>query len=99
MRAAGRAVVSTDVGGVADVLEQGRLGVLVPPDDPEALAGAVAGLLDDPEERERLGAAGAAASPRRFGRERLIRDVISLYDEASTRLGQPRADLTHQTAT
>jgi len=83
---AGRAVVSTDVGGVRDVLENGRLGEIVPPDDADALATAVARLLDDPERRARLGELGCESAPRRFGVGRLLRDMESLYDElAGTR--------------
>lgn len=84
--AAGRAVVSTDVGGVRDVLEDGRLGEVVPDGDAGALADAVARLLDDPERRARLGALGCEAAPRRFGVGRLLRDMECLYDElAGTR--------------
>jgi glycosyltransferase involved in cell wall biosynthesis len=78
---AGRAVVSTDVGGVRDVLRGGELGLLVPPGDPEALAGALARLLDDPALRESLGRRGAAVAPARYGVGRLLADVRGLYDE------------------
>jgi glycosyltransferase involved in cell wall biosynthesis len=78
---AGRAVVSTDVGGVRDVLRGGELGLLVPPDDPDALAGALARLLDDPALRETLGRRGAAVAPARYGVGRLLDDVRGLYDE------------------
>jgi glycosyltransferase involved in cell wall biosynthesis len=44
----GRPVVSTDVGAVPEVLEDGRHALLVPSDHPEALAAAVRRLLDDP---------------------------------------------------
>lgn len=79
--AAGRPVIATSVGGVADVLEGGRLGVLVRPDDVDALAAAVTDLLDDPERRGALGRLGAASAPARFGVGRLLEDVTDLYDE------------------
>lgn len=79
--AAGRAVVSTDVGGVRDVLQDGALGLLVPPGDAGALAGALARLLDDPALRESLGARGAVSAPARYGVGRLLADVRGLYDE------------------
>lgn len=78
---AGCAVVATDVGGVRDVLEDGRLGVVVPPGDAAALAEAIGGLLDHPERRTELGRRGAASAPRRFGVRRLLDDIESLYDE------------------
>jgi glycosyltransferase involved in cell wall biosynthesis len=57
--ACGVAVVTTTGGALPEVVgENGETGLLVAPDDPGALAGAIARLLDDPELRERLGAAG-----------------------------------------
>ncbi len=43
----GRAVISTDVGGLAEVLDDGVTGLLVPPEDPEALAGAVIRFFEE----------------------------------------------------
>jgi glycosyltransferase involved in cell wall biosynthesis len=48
--AAGTPVVSTDVGDCRRLLEDGRLGILVPPDDPAAMAEALARILDAPGE-------------------------------------------------
>ncbi|HEX8392029.1 MAG TPA: glycosyltransferase [Longimicrobium sp.] len=78
--AAGRAVVSTDVGGVRDVLRGGELGLLVPSGDEAALADALLTLLRDPALRETLGRRGAAEAPARFGVARLLGDVRRLYD-------------------
>lgn len=52
-------VVTTRLGAAAEVVDD-SCGILVPPDDPEALAGALAALLDDPALRLRLGSAGPA---------------------------------------
>lgn len=54
---ASKAVVATNVGGVSEIVESGVTGVLVPPEDTAALAAAVASLLNDRAQRERLGAA------------------------------------------
>lgn len=78
---AGRAVVATDVGGVRDVLEDGRLGVLVPSDDVASLVAALLRLIDDPAFAEELGRRGAEVIPQRFGVDRLLRDVGEMYDE------------------
>jgi phenylacetate-CoA ligase len=47
--ASGLPVVSTGTGDIAAMLRHGEAGVLVPPQDPAALAAAVIGLLDDPQ--------------------------------------------------
>lgn len=54
-------LVATDVGGVADVVEHGRTGVLVPRRDPDALSRGLSSLLSDPERRAAMAAAGSEA--------------------------------------
>jgi glycosyltransferase involved in cell wall biosynthesis len=56
----GRPVVASDVGAVSSAVVDGRTGVLVPPGDAEALAGALEFLADQPDMRERLGRAARA---------------------------------------
>ena len=58
--AVGLPVVATRVGGVAEMLDGGRLGLLVPPDDPPALAASLARLLEDPATGDELGRAAQA---------------------------------------
>lgn len=53
------ACLSTDVGGVAELIRAEATGVLVPPDDPDRLAAALERLIRDPDLRLRLGKAGA----------------------------------------
>lgn len=52
--ASGTPIVATDVGGVADALERGGAGLLVPPDDADALVAALLRVADDEALRERL---------------------------------------------
>lgn len=68
-------VVATAVGGLPDMLDQGALGTLVPPEDPVALAEAVLATLDNPPETE----AAQAIMLDRYGIDRLVRDLDGLY--------------------
>jgi glycosyltransferase involved in cell wall biosynthesis len=77
--AAGVPSVSTDVGGVRDVVAGSDLGLLVPPGDAAALAGAVAALADAPARRAEIGLAGRASVRGRFHAARLVDDIRTLY--------------------
>ena len=79
--AAGRPVVATDVGGVAEVVRDGTSGFVVPPGDAAALAARVARILDEPEAARAMGLAGRAWVRARFGSERLVDDLTALYGE------------------
>jgi len=80
--AAARAVVATAVGGVPDVVDDGRTGILVEPDNAEAFAAALGHLARNPTERLRLGAAARREVARRFSPDRLVDDIDRLYQEA-----------------
>jgi glycosyltransferase involved in cell wall biosynthesis len=79
--AAGCAGVSTDVGGVADVLESDAVGLLAPDGDAPALARCVTALLGDADRRRRMGQAGRALVVSRYGLDRLVTDVETMYRE------------------
>ena len=79
--AAGVPVLSTDVGGVADLVAHGETGWLVRPGDPPSLAEAIRHLLGDEVLRARLAAAGRAVALDRHGVEGLIRRVEALYTD------------------
>ena len=78
--AAGCCVVASRVGGLPEIIRDGETGVLVPPDDPGALAGALAALADDPARCAALGAAAAADVRARFAPEALAPQVMAVYD-------------------
>jgi len=73
--------ISTDVGGVRDVLTSDAVGLVAPDGDASALANHAATLLGDPERRRRMGAAGRTLVAARYGINRLVADVESLYRE------------------
>jgi glycosyltransferase involved in cell wall biosynthesis len=78
---AGKPVVATRVGGVPDIVVDGETGLLVEPQDPEALAAATAELLRDPERAVRMGEAGRERCRREFSIEATARKVEALYEE------------------
>jgi glycosyltransferase involved in cell wall biosynthesis len=78
--AAGRPVVATDVGGNGEVLDRGRLGVLVPGDDALALADAVGALLDDPARAAALAAAGRDHVSARWDARAMVGELEAFYD-------------------
>jgi glycosyltransferase involved in cell wall biosynthesis len=79
----GKAVVASDVpgSGMSWVVEAGRTGLLVPPDDVIALAGALRRLLGDAELRERFGARGKARFEQQFSIAAVADELLSLYRE------------------
>jgi glycosyltransferase involved in cell wall biosynthesis len=79
--AAGVPVVSTDVGGVGDVVASDQFGFVAPPGDPDALAAAVSLLLPDPGRRSVMGKLGRTSIMERYGIDRLLDDIETLYRE------------------
>ncbi|HYR97175.1 MAG TPA: glycosyltransferase [Candidatus Binatus sp.] len=79
--AAGRPVVASRVGGLAEVLEHEATGLLVPPGDPGALATALARLAGDPALRTRLGAAGRERVRVRFTVARMAEGTLACYED------------------
>jgi glycosyltransferase involved in cell wall biosynthesis len=67
---AGRPVVVSRTQGLAEIVKDGETGLLVRPDDPVALADAIAGLLDDPARASALAEAGRQDAAERFGAQR-----------------------------
>jgi glycosyltransferase involved in cell wall biosynthesis len=83
--AAGRAIVATDVGGNSRLLEHGVHGLLVPPDDPAALAAAVGTLLSDRGLACRLGAAARRRAREQFSRAAMVRRFEDFFEDIARR--------------
>lgn len=77
--AAERAVLSTDVGGVSDVVQDGTSGLLVPVGDVGRMAEALQRLAESPQLRAEFGRAGRSYVMSRYTVPRLVDDVDSLY--------------------
>jgi glycosyltransferase involved in cell wall biosynthesis len=76
--ASARVAVATDVGGIRDIVEDGRTGVVVGKDDDEGFRRAVHELVTDGNRRDHM-AANAAAASERFCPERLVDDLDRIY--------------------
>lgn len=80
--ARGVPVVSTDVVGIGELVVDGATGLLVPPEDPVALAAALDRLLTDPALAARLGANGRRLVQRAFRPEDSCRALVEVFDTA-----------------
>jgi glycosyltransferase involved in cell wall biosynthesis len=78
--------VATDVGGTREA----QTPVLVPPNDPDALADAVIALLDDPQRRAELAARSREVHALRFTVDRMVAGTAAVYDEVLSRRRGPR---------
>jgi glycosyltransferase involved in cell wall biosynthesis len=77
--AAGRAVVASAVGGLAEAVVDRRTGLLVPAEDPGALAAALAELSSDSRLRDALGDAGPRRVAESFSAEQMVEAYVRLY--------------------
>lgn len=84
--ACGVPVVASRVGGVADVIEHGRTGLLVPPHDPAGLSQAIVRLLRDRASAARLAQAFRQRIEQEFRLEAMIERTLAVYEEAASRL-------------
>jgi glycosyltransferase involved in cell wall biosynthesis len=80
--ACGIPVVSTPISGIPELIDDGRNGLLVPEDDPEALADAVERLHVDRELARRVACAGRATVGERFDGDALARRLASMFEQA-----------------
>jgi glycosyltransferase involved in cell wall biosynthesis len=86
--AAGLPTIASRVGGNAELVQDGVTGLLVPPEDSAAIAGAVLRLLRDPELSQKMAEHGKKVAVENYSFERLIREVDALYTELLRRRGR-----------
>jgi glycosyltransferase involved in cell wall biosynthesis len=72
-------VVATTVGGVPEIIEDNRTGLLVPPDDPAALAQAIRHIADQPELQDRLRKNLRDKVEREFTLDEMVKKTIAVY--------------------
>jgi sugar transferase (PEP-CTERM/EpsH1 system associated) len=83
--ATGLPIVATRVGGNPELVEEGHTALLVPADDPQAMAAAIAAYADDAGKRAQHGAAARVAAEARFSLEAMVRAYMGLYDRVLNR--------------
>ena len=81
--ACGLAVVTTDVGSIAEIVTDGVTGVFTAPRDPDALASTLGALLREPSRRASLGARAEAVARERFGEDRMVERMLAVFSEAA----------------
>jgi len=86
--AAGVPIVASAVDGVTEVIEDGRTGLLVPPGNPDVLAGRLRALLLEPGRGQAL-AARAGARAGEFELDEMLRRLDALYRELGARAARP----------
>ena len=79
--AAGKPVVAADVGGVGEAIENGKTGVLVAPDSPDALASGIIEALASPERMAEMAAAGHVHALESFSFDAQNRHLEDIYDQ------------------
>ncbi len=77
--ACGTPVVATRSGGLPELVQDGRTGFLVGPDDPEGFANAICDLLNDPEKSRRMGAEARRQAVSLFSTETVAREMLDVY--------------------
>jgi rhamnosyl/mannosyltransferase len=84
--ACGLPLLCTELGtGTSYVNQHGVTGLVVPPNDPAALAGALRQLAADPARRRQMGAASLRRATGEFSETAMIEQTLALYQEALSR--------------
>lgn len=83
--AAGLATIATDVGQCREVLDNGRVGILVQAGEPEQLADAIIDLLNSPEKRSRLGTAFKEHIQNNYSKEKTVEKLCFIYERCLDR--------------
>ena len=74
-------VIASDVGGLREVVEDGRTGIIVPPANPEKIASAFKRLAESPELRSQMSAAARARVVENYSMEQMAARTLALYRE------------------
>jgi lipopolysaccharide heptosyltransferase II len=81
-QAAGVPVVATEVGGVVDIVENGKTGLLVPPADPHNMAEAIIRIFKDPQLARNLAEKAYIKVKEKYNVELMVKNTLDVYQEA-----------------
>jgi glycosyltransferase involved in cell wall biosynthesis len=81
--ALGKPVIVSNRGGLPDVVQQGEAGIIIDPDRPQELTGALQRVVSDSQYAQRLGAHAASYARKRFSYDRWTREVAAVLKNAS----------------
>ena len=81
------AVVASDIPGPNAVMEVGKSGLLVPKQDPDALAKAICEILADPEKAKAMGKRGRELVETKYSWKTIVKQVTSIYEELLAKKG------------
>ena len=73
--------IGTNIGGTVETIDQEKTGLLVPPNDPKAIANAIAVLASDTTLRESMGREGRARAQELFSIKNYCRTITAAYDK------------------
>lgn len=92
---AGIPIVSTDVGGIPEIIEHGVAGLLAPARDDETLATHLQSLWQNPKQRAELAANGCRRAVEQFSLEQMNRQYIDVYEQLLGRSASTRSTSLH----
>jgi glycosyltransferase involved in cell wall biosynthesis len=84
--AAGLPIVATSVGGIPELIEDGRTGWLVPPGNSKAFAGRLRELILSPQQRLSMGNVGRVRARQYFSSEVMVESISKIYDTILNRV-------------
>jgi len=82
----GKPCVASNIGGIKEIIEDGKNGLLVKPADPVELAEKITFLINNPDEAHRLGQEAARTVEEKFGAREMVRKITLLYQKCEQTL-------------
>jgi glycosyltransferase involved in cell wall biosynthesis len=79
--AAGKPIVATNTSSIPEIVEDGRNGILVPPENSEAISDALTRLISEPELKTKFGKEGQKIVQEKFTTERMINNYEKIFSE------------------